>query len=123
MIAVLLQVPLVDGKPQLDLPPGVEVVSDGRHHHVSWGDDRALTLVHLGTPAGGPVFVGMMTPRTAQALAHLGATVQRLRTAWLTPSTRTWLMSRGVTEDGGAPVMPHVIAGSGGGPDRDLPTP
>ncbi|MDQ3153617.1 MAG: hypothetical protein M3R63_18525 [Actinomycetota bacterium] len=120
MIAVLLQVPLVDGKPQLDLPAGIETVRDGRHVHVSWGDDRVLTLVHLGTPAGGPVFVGMMTARVAQALQHLGAKVMRLRDAWLVPATRTWLLGRGVAEINGAPVPPHVIAGGGGGPDADV---
>lgn len=113
MIAVVIQIPLVDGKPDLQLPAGVEVVHEGYIAHVSWGD-QALTLRYLGSPASGPVFVGMMTAGVALKLAHLGAKVRRLRDVWGTPALRTWLLAHGVDEDeSGAPVPPHVIAGSG----------
>ena len=113
MIAVLIQVPLVDGRPALDLPDGVEVVREGRYAHISWGE-HALTLMYVGKPSEqAPVFVGMMSAGVAARLAHLGAKVKRLRDAWLTPAVRTWLLARGVAEVDGQPVPPHVIAGGG----------
>lgn len=113
MIAVLIQVPLVDGKPDLALPDGVEVVREGRYAHVSWGE-HALSLMYIGKPSGqASVFVGMMSAGVAIRLAHLGAKVKRLRDAWLAPAVRTWLMARGVAEVDGLPVPPHVIAGGG----------
>lgn len=122
MICVLIQVPLVNGKPDLGLPNSVDVVREGRTAHVSWGDDRVLTLRFLGTSPNGPVFCGMMSPRVAVALAHLGAGVMRLKDAWLNPTLKTWLLANGVTDVGGFPRPPHVMAGDSTYPDG-APTP
>lgn len=112
MIAVLIQVPIVVGRPQLDLPEGVEIVREGRYFHISWGDGQALSLFHIGTPASGPVLIGQMTKGVAARLVHLGAKVMRLRDAWANPTLKTWLMARGVVEQDGKPRTTHVIAGS-----------
>lgn len=118
-VTVVVQVPLVDGKPALQLPAGVEVVREGRYAHISWGVGGALSLVHLGTPGSGPVFCGQMTERAARRLDHLGATVRPL--AWFetnAPTQRDWLIANGVREVGGRLYPPHVIAGAAVAPDE-----
>jgi len=110
VIAVIVQVALVDGKPRLELPDDVQVVRDGRYFHISWGD-QVMTLLHIGTPASGPILIGQMTKGVAAKLAHLGARVIRLRDAWSNLLLRTWLKVQGVTEDNGRLRTPHVIAG------------
>lgn len=114
-VAVLIQIPMTNGKPDLQLPPSVDVVREAGTPfvHVTWGDDRCMTLQWLGNPAGGdPVFVGVMRPRVALALAHLGARVRRLYTAWQNATIRAWLEGKGIVADeNGFPIPPHVIAG------------
>lgn len=122
MIAVVVQVPVVNGAPDLQLPASVAIVREGNYFHVTWGDDRALSLRFLGVHPNGTdrVYVGMMSARVAQALAGLGAGVARLRDAWLTPARRTWLLANGCSETaGGVPIIPHVISGETAGPDAD----
>jgi hypothetical protein len=116
---VVVQVPITNGKPDLQLPADVELVRDGSFVHVSFGDGaRAMTLRILGTPAGqDPVLCGVMTPTMANALVQLGAKVMRLRDAWLVPAMKTWLLGHGVTEVNGAPVPPHGLAGEALLPD------
>lgn len=108
---VVIQVPFVNGKPNLQ--SGVEIAREGRIYHVSWGEGHALSLKHLGTPASGPVFCGQMSECAARRLDHLGAAVRPL--AWFetnSPTQRAWLLANGVTEINGKLYPPHVIAGS-----------
>lgn len=120
MITIVVQVPLVDGKPGLQLPGGVEVVREGAIAHVTWGNGRALSLKFLGNPGSGPVFCGQMTKLAARVLDHLGANVRQL--SWFetnAPTLKAWLLTRGVTEIAGKLLPPHVIAGAAVGPDED----
>jgi hypothetical protein len=121
VIAVVVQITVTNGVPDLNLPASVQVVREGAVFHVSWGDDRAMSIRLLGIAPNGTdrVFVGMMTPRVAQALAGLGAAVARLRDVWATPARRTWLLANGVSELAGVPLIPHTVAGQAGGPDAD----
>lgn len=131
MIAVVLQVAIVNGKPDLGLTPQqlaqIDVVNEGGITHVSFRDDRAAVLKRLGTPAGqDPVWCGMMDVRMAQFLAGLGsAKLERLRVVWATrPTVKAWLLANGVSQDGVNPIVPHVIAGeTGGRVDADLADP
>lgn len=121
-IAVIVQITVTNGVPDLALPSSVDVAREGRYFHVTWGDDRAMTLMLLGIHPNGTdrVFFGMMTPRVAQALAGLGAGVARLRDVWATPARRTWLLANGIAEVAGVPQIPHALAGEVCGPDADL---
>jgi len=122
VIAVVVQITVTNGVPDLNLPASVSVIREGAVFHIAWGDDRAMSIRLLGIHPNGTdrVFVGMMAPRVAQALAALGAGVVRLRDAWGTPARRTWLMANGVAEVGGVPICPHVVAGETGR-DADAP--
>lgn len=131
MIAVVLQVPILNGKPDLGLTPQqaaqLDVTNEGGIVHVTFRDDRAAVLKRLGTPAGqDPVWVGMMDSRVAQFLAGLGsAKLERLRTVWANrPVVKTWLLANGVSQDAqGRPIVPHTMAGHGVIVDADVVDP
>lgn len=111
MIDVVVQVSIINGKPALNLS-GVEIVRENGFAHVSWGDGRALSLWHIGTPVSGPVFIGQMTDAATGALNHLGASARTLAQIWTENLViKAWLLTRGVREIDGRPVSPHVIAG------------
>lgn len=131
MFAVAIQVPLVNGKPNLGLTAQqqqqIDITRDGGIVFISWRDERVAALRSLGTPAGGdPVFAGVMEARLFQAIRDNldDVKIARLRFIWANqPTRKTWLLANGVSEVGGVPVIPHVIAGELGGRDGDVADP
>ena len=107
----VIRVPFTDGRPDMQLPAAVQHRREGRVHHFEWGDGRSMHLLHLGAISGDQVLCGPVPPAVVAALTHLGARVERLPIAWLTPARRTWLLGAGVAEVGGFPVPPLVISG------------
>jgi hypothetical protein len=106
--AVVVQVPMSGGVPQLNLPAG-SVTREGRIVHLDWNGYYA-TLRYLGMAGGNSVWVGSGSREIFTGLAHLGAGVKRLKDA--TSAEKTWLKNHTVQEHGdGTLLCPHVYLG------------
>lgn len=109
--AFVAQISIVGGKPDLQLPAGVEIVKEGPGlYHASW-QGHTLALKKLGTISDDVVFAGVGTPQVLTALSHLGAKVVLLRTAWQNPTRKQWLLDHGVRELNNQPIAPHTFCG------------
>ena len=114
--AAVIQVPLVNGKPDLQLPARAIYKEKGTPFvHLSWtdgdGDVHYGTARRLGTVGSDRVYLCVGTRKILKGLQHLGSKVTLLKDAWQVPARRTWLMNRGVTELNGNPVPPHGFSG------------
>ena len=98
MIAIVLQVPLVNGKPDVDMPASVSVEKQGDVVVISHeASGEAATFKFLGTANGEAILAGMASKNVAQWLSRQGITVTRIRDA--TAGQKTWLAARGVTKE------------------------
>ena len=101
--AVVITVPLgQDQKPDLQLPPSVEVHrKQGRiylRHQDRFVMVRRLGTVDIGgTPNG--VWCGTANESAIAALSHLGAGVRILADVWQNATRRQWLIDHGVKVD------------------------
>lgn len=100
---VLIGVELVDGKPDLQLPPSGppdpefpshEITKlDANHFVVRW-DDHDLALYKLGRLGGLLYFLGVGDKAILAGLAHLGAKVKLART--LSSTVRDQILATGI---------------------------
>ena len=93
-LLVVIGVEIVDGRPALDLPEGVEIEKTGPGiFSVSW-KEHTLTGKHLGRIDGTRYFLCSGDKRIVTGLAHLGASVRLVRD--LTPAQKNRIRSAGV---------------------------
>jgi hypothetical protein len=110
--AFVAQVPMVGGKPDLDLPEEANYWAEwpGRLWHLSWNTYYAVIL-KLGMYNGDAVIVGAGDNKILLGLQHLGAKVYLLKDAWSKPAVKAWLLANGMTEKDGKPVAPIMYSG------------
>lgn len=96
MRSFILQVPLVDGRPDIDLPPSILVDKQGdvvTLVHEPSGE--AATFKFVGVAQGQAVLTGMANVQVVTWLVKQGVTVTRIKD--LTQVQKNWLLARGVT--------------------------
>lgn len=109
MRAVVITVPIVDGRPALGLGEyQADIVRKGSIYTIRW-DGHQLVAMHIGDRDGDAVLCGVGDQRIQPALAHLAGKVKILKVAWA--SDRAWLEDHGVrATPGGRPIPPVAYA-------------